>query len=339
MKYDVIIIGAGPAGLNCAKILGDKGKKVLLLEKNTVIGSKVCAGALTGKDLKYLNLLESILDRKFNTINFYAGKTKYRFHLDYDFIYTIDRKKLGNWQLGQLNQKNVTVKIGTNISEIGKDFIIYDSEKIYFSYLVGADGSSSMVRKHLDLPIEKLDIAIQYIIPTNQYNDMEVFYTSKLFHSWYSWIFPHNGYTSIGCGANPKYIDSTKLQQNFHQWLEENKINISGAKYEAFFINYDFKGYKFSNIFLIGDAAGLASGFTGEGIYQALISGEEIARLIIDKNYAPEKLNQIILKKKIHEKILSFLIYLGPFRDLVYKFIGFLLSKKYFAQKAISILT
>ena len=231
MKYDVIIIGAGPAGFNCAKILGDKGKKVLLLEKNTVIGSKVCAGALTGKDLKYLNLLESILDRKFNTINFYAGKTKYRFHLDYDFIYTIDRKKLGNWQLGQLNQKNVTVKIGTNISEIGKDFIIYDSEKIYFSYLVGADGSSLMVRKHLDLPIEKLDIAIQYIIPTNQYNDMEVFYTSKLFHSWYSWIFPHNGYTSIGCGANPKYIDSTKLQQNFHQWLEENKINISGAKY------------------------------------------------------------------------------------------------------------
>ena len=83
----------------------------------------------------------------------------------------------------------------------------------------------------------------------------------------------------------------------------------------------------------------MASGFTGEGIYQALISGEEIARLIIDKNYAPEKLNQIILKKKIHEKILSFLIYLGPFRDLVYKFIGFLLSKKYFAQKAISILT
>jgi len=339
MKYDVIIIGAGPAGLNCAKILGDNGKKVLLLEKNNVIGTKVCAGALTGKDLKYLNLPEAILDGKFNTITFHAGKTKYGFHLDYDFIYTIDRKKLGNWQFEQLNRKNVDVKTGVNILEIGQDFIIYDSEKIYFSYLVGADGSGSIARKHLNLPIEKLDVAIQYIIPTNQYNNMEVFYNSKLFHSWYSWIFPHNGYTSIGCGVNPKYVDSTKLQQNFHQWLEENKINIADAKYEAFFINYDFKGYKFNNIFLIGDAAGLASGFTGEGIYQALISGEEIARLIIDKNYVPEKLNQIIAKNKTHEKILSLLIHLGPFRDLTYKFIGFFLSKKYFAQKAVSVLT
>lgn len=339
MEYDVIIIGAGPAGLNCAKILGDNNKQVLLLEKNSVIGAKVCAGGLTGKDLKYLNLPESILDRKFNTINFYAGKTKYRFHLDYDFIYTVDRKKLGNWQLEQLNQKNVTVKTSSNILEIGKDFVICDSEKIYFKYLVGADGSCSMVRKHLNLPIEKLDVAIQYIISTDQYNDLEVFYNSKFFHSWYSWIFPHNGYVSIGCAANPKYLDSAKIQRNFHQWLKENKISISGAKYEAFFINYDFRGYKFSNIFLIGDAAGLASGFTGEGIYQALISGEEIARLIIDKNYAPEKLNRIIANKKRHQKILSLLIHLGPFRDLAYKFIGFLLSKKYFAQKVVSILT
>lgn len=339
MEYDVIIIGAGPAGLNCARILGYNGKQVLLLEKNNVIGPKVCAGGLTGKDLKYLNLPDSILDGKFNTINFYAEKTKYKFHLDYDFIYTIDRKKLGSWQLKQLNQENITVKTNCNILEIGKDFVVCNSEKIYFRYLVGADGSCSIVRKHLNLPIEKLDVAIQYIIPTDQYNHLEIFYNSKFFHSWYSWIFPHHGYVSIGCRANPKYLDSAKIQRNFHQWLEEKKISISGAKYEAFFINYDFRGYKFDNIFLIGDSAGLASGFTGEGIYQALISGEEIARLIIDKNYILEKLNLIIANKKVHQRILSLLIRLGPFRDLAYKFIGFCLSKEYFARKAISIIT
>jgi len=50
--YDVIIIGAGPAGLICAKTLALAGKEVLVLEKNDVIGPKICAGGLTTKDLK-----------------------------------------------------------------------------------------------------------------------------------------------------------------------------------------------------------------------------------------------------------------------------------------------
>ena len=40
-SYDIIIIGAGPAGLNAAKILGDAGRRVLLLEKNAEIGPKI----------------------------------------------------------------------------------------------------------------------------------------------------------------------------------------------------------------------------------------------------------------------------------------------------------
>jgi flavin-dependent dehydrogenase len=45
--YDVVIIGAGPAGLNCAKKLSEADKTVLLVEKNTEIGPKVCAGGIT----------------------------------------------------------------------------------------------------------------------------------------------------------------------------------------------------------------------------------------------------------------------------------------------------
>ena len=41
-RYDVIIIGAGPAGLFCAAQAGAAGKKVLLIEKNPVAGKNYC---------------------------------------------------------------------------------------------------------------------------------------------------------------------------------------------------------------------------------------------------------------------------------------------------------
>ncbi len=42
-SYDVIIIGAGPAGLACAKILSDSDKEVLIIEKNKELGIKYAA--------------------------------------------------------------------------------------------------------------------------------------------------------------------------------------------------------------------------------------------------------------------------------------------------------
>jgi len=45
-SYNVVIIGAGPAGLRCAEILGGTGLSVLLLDQKSSVGPKTCAGGL-----------------------------------------------------------------------------------------------------------------------------------------------------------------------------------------------------------------------------------------------------------------------------------------------------
>lgn len=75
-----MIIGAGPAGLNCANRLIGENKDVLILEKNDIIGPKICAGGLTGRDLGFLNIPEYLYDKKFNemTIHTQLNKTVIR---------------------------------------------------------------------------------------------------------------------------------------------------------------------------------------------------------------------------------------------------------------------
>ncbi len=333
-KFDVIIIGAGPAGLNCAKYLAKFGKSVLILEKNKIIGKKVCAGGLTQKTFEYLNLPSELLEHKFKAIHFKTPFYNYEIKSDNDFIYTVDRIKLGNWQAKQLENTCVEIKKETMVTKIENDCVITSNkQKIKFEYLIGADGPTSIVRNYLGLKTKKLYIGIQYIIPTQKYKNLEMIYNSKLFHSWYAWIFPYKNSVSIGSGCDPKIFSIKKLKENFHKWLRKNDIDFSSGEFQAHTINYDFQGIKFKNIFLIGDAAGLASGLTGEGIYQALISGEEIAKMINNSNYKSDILKNIIKMQKIHNNLVYLFNKSGIFRNLEYAVICLLFKISITAKK------
>jgi len=103
-------------------------------------------------------------------------------------------------------------------------------------------------------------------------------------------------------------------------------------------LDYDCQGYKFDNIFLIGDAGGFVSGLTGEGIYQALVTGEEVGKIILDPNYKSFKIDDLLKIKKKHNKLMDFLIKHDKLRTpLFYTGMG-LLKFKYFRKKTIDLL-
>jgi len=215
--FDVIIIGAGPAGLNCAKTLGDSNYTVLVLEKNSEIGPKICAGGLTKKSIISLNLPKQLYDFKSNKLKIHASPFKFILKDKKDFIYSIDRKNFGKWQLKRLKQfKNIKVRTGANVSKIENKFILVNGKKILYKFLVGADGSSSLVRNYLGIQSNKIDFAVQYIIQTRKYKFFEIFFNPKLFSAWYAWIFPHGNYVSIGCGCNPDILSPKDLIKNFN---------------------------------------------------------------------------------------------------------------------------
>jgi len=339
-QYDVIIIGAGPGGLNCAKILGAAKKKVLLLEKNPEIGPKICAGGLTRKSYSYLNLPPDLIEHAYAELVFNAPHVKTIIKFPQHYFYTIDRKKIGQWQLSKLDKNYVTVRTSATVTQITRDHIeINHSEKIGYTTLVGADGSASIVKRYLKLKSDLIGVAIQYLLPTEKYKKFELFFDSNSFSAWYSWIFPHQNYVSIGYGYPAKRLSPQIMEKNFFCWLEKNQIDISQAKREAFPINCDYQGFKFGNIFLLGDAAGLASGFTGEGIYQALVSGEDVARTILDKKHKPEKISAVLHERNYHHFLLRIVAFSGPLRNIVFDFVAICVKNKLLSRTLVRILS
>lgn len=319
-------------------MLGNSSLKVLLLEKNSEIGPKVCAGGLTGKGLDYLGLPQQLIEFSYNRVKLHVNNITSTLKSNADFAFTIDRKKFGQWQLQKLKAfRNIEIKISSKVTEINEEFVIANGEKIGFKHLVGADGSNSIVKNFLGLKSRRMSIGIQYIIPTNKYKDFEIFFQPEYFSAWYAWIFPHCGYISVGCGADPKHVSSKKLKENFHRWLNDRQIDISEGKYEAFPMDTDYNGIRFGNVFLIGDAAGLVSPFTGEGIYQALISGEETAKTILNPQYISDKMHAVVHKHKRHRQLINLMIKSGKFKSLFFATGQLLFKIPRYEKKAIGL--
>jgi geranylgeranyl reductase len=338
-KYDVVIVGAGPGGLQAAAILASANKKVILLEKNNTIGPKICAGGLTRKCIQLLKLPIELTERSYQDAIFQSPNVKTRLELGKIFGYTVNREKLGKWQLEKIKNTSVEVKTGAEVIKItNQEIELKNGECFQYKYLVGADGSNSIVRKFLKLPIKKIGIAFHYIIPQT-FSEMEITFNSQLFGPWYSWIFPYRNSTSIGFGCSPQIIPMERARANFDFWLKLKKINIAGAKFEAFPINYDYRGIKFGNIFLVGDAAGLVSGLTGEGIYQALISGEEAAQNIINPNYRMPKIKVIRREVNIHHLMLWIVRLSGPLRNCLFDLVTIAVKNKSLAIILARVLT
>ena len=333
--YDVIIIGAGPAGLRCAEVLAPSGLKVLLLEKKSHIGQKVCAGGVTRKFFEIYDFPPGLIEKATNQTLLTSPRRQFNIRAKENFLFTLDRKTLGQWQLARIKRETVEIQTERQVTRIEKDFVEVDSNKQYsFNFLVGADGPSSLTRRYLKIPTRHYIMAMQYKIPYRK-NDIpfEIIMNSHYFHTGYAWIFPHKNYLAVGCGADPHSLSPKKMKANFHRWIKERGFDISQAAYESFPILYDYRGFRFGNIFLAGEAAGLTSGLSGEGIYPALVSGEEIAKYILDNNYQSAPMEYLLRHKKIQENIRRFLILTGPCRNIAFNLILKLLHIESFNRR------
>lgn len=305
-RYDVAIIGGGPGGLACAALLARHGARTIVLERKKNIGAKVCAGGITWHGL-IQRVPRELIQRTFPEQYIFSNWQRICFRKSEPVIATVNREELGKWMRDEAVKSGCIVRTGCYVKSVTTDSVTAADEHgktfcLRCENLVGADGSTSLVRRTLGIPTTRLGVGINYQV-AGHYSRMEWHLNTQRFASGYAWIFPHRDTVSLGAYAPRGTINPDHLKTNLIAWAAERGFTLADARARAEFINYDYRGYRFGRTWLVGDAAGLASGLTGEGINPAILSGEEVARKIINPGYQPEALTAMTRKLARHARI------------------------------------
>lgn len=298
--YDVIIVGAGPAGGTAAYTLGQAGLRVLLLEKERLPRYKPCGGGLSAALLSQFPFsFEPVIESQVTAISYALGRHEVTVPLPPDQVHMVMRDAFDEYIL---QQTRAEVRQGAAVRHVAEesDHVVVelqDGRVIKGRYLIAADGAASRVAREVGLRRKKqLAAAIEAEVPVPdavmcRFAGRPLFIFGELQRG-YLWVFPKAEHLSVGIGAfKPR---RGELQRTLRRVMERYGIALDGARLHGHPLPIYTGRQQIATrrVLLVGDAAGLVDPLTGEGIRFAVQSG----RLAADALAAgrPERYQQMV---------------------------------------------
>ena len=303
MTYDVVVVGAGPAGSTIAKIVAERGLKVLVLEKYTLDREKPCAGAISNRVVEHFRIPEKAFARKCTGIFLCSPKNRTvvigkrgKIRLAMRSVFDKVLCQMAMDKGAEFFEKSlVTEPLIKNGKVIGvKTKIKGKTKTIKGKLVIAADGTPSTMAKKLELYSGRpntIGFCFQYqmelsneLIEQRIGSNMEIYFGSQWIPFGYTWIFPKNNVVTVGCGTWIDVIQKRKisLKKHLDHFIKKHPVastKLEGAKVlhsQAHLIGYPgvLKDNVAKGCLIVGDASGTVSPWNSEGIWYSMKSGE-----------------------------------------------------------------
>lgn len=294
--YDVVVVGAGPAGSAAAKIVAEAGLSVLVIERKKLPRYKICSGLINEKSLKLTN-------KHFGEI---PVECYCRPRIIKGVRLWLDERRSKDWPFGEKGAPNVwraqydewlVRRSGAEVRDLCllEDFVMdgdrvklfcrdqrEGSVEIHSKYLIGAEGSLSSIRARLNPELEKRCgwfLAYQNYYEGSSELDPEWYhgFLDPAFGEIYGWFNVKDDYIIFGTSCKKGGRFAPYLE-NFTRFLREHfglRLGRLVRKSSCLGTNMCATGnfcLGKDRVLLVGEAAGFLNMF-GEGISSALATG------------------------------------------------------------------
>jgi flavin-dependent dehydrogenase len=288
--YDVIIIGAGFAGLACARSLAQQGVRTLVLEKKPWPATKIHTTGIVVRELADSWNLPARLCKKIHQVRLYGPDMNYLdLHApDYYFVAT-DTRAMIRWHAEQTIQSGATLCYGSSYtaSEEQDGLHVLDRGRLRCRYLIGCDGARSRVARQYALGRNRnflmgLEVEVNSI-PGLSDSHLHVFLDNDIARGYIAWIVPGVHGAQVGLAVrSPAVPELGRLLAKLSRyWHIDTSVNQG---YRAGLIPCGGPVFPFhgNNVLLLGDAAGMVSPLTAGGIHPAVDTGAVAGEFVAD---------------------------------------------------------
>jgi flavin-dependent dehydrogenase len=219
--FDVLIVGAGPAGSFAAERLARGGVRVALLDGRPPGEPKACGGGVTSKALKAWPHLVEAVGRTIDELDMYSPSGK-RLHLKLDEPFAVYSRIAFDTFLRERARDAGTLVFAAKVAGRGfkrtdDGWVVHTQSGAEFKckWLVGADGANSPIARKLagPLPPAEMEVAFGYRAPLP--NDGNAATVVAFLPKWvgYAWAFPRPDHISFGIATTQDAFDHEALDK------------------------------------------------------------------------------------------------------------------------------
>ena len=285
-EWDVIVVGAGPAGLNAARVAAAGGARTLVLERAAHPRYKTCGGGLIGTSLAAIAAWIEVpaRDRVEHAVFTLDGRRRIvRASRSGPLISMVRREEFDDAlrkaavEAGAQLQERSTVRAVEEDPD-GAAARLADGTRLVAKVVVGADGSSGVTARHVGVRYEQVDLGLEVELPVP--DEVAEHWRGRLLIDWgplpgsYAWVFPKGDVLTVGVIAARGQGEATR------RYLDDFVGRLGLAGIEPVHDSGHLTRCRAADsplrrgaVLVAGDAAGLLEPWTREGISFALRSG------------------------------------------------------------------
>jgi geranylgeranyl reductase family protein len=288
-SYDVIVVGAGPAGSTTAYRLARAGARVCLLDRARFPRDKPCGGGLTLRAVRELPFsVEPVVEDRVNTLELglrYSRRWSRR--AQEPLILMTQRRRLDAFLAEQAVSAGAEFRDGVKVAGVDPGgAVTIGSERLEAEVVVGADGANGITARSLGVPAYEHGVALEgnvgYAHVSRERFGGRAVVELGAVPGGYAWVFPKGDHVNVGVGGWQS--EGPRLRERLRELcaaFEIDEVNVRELRGHRLPMRGASRRPVDRRVLLVGDAAGLVDPLSGDGMYEAFISGRLAAEATV----------------------------------------------------------